>query len=167
MSDSSRNKYACPTCGHPILPSDPFAILGPTQRRIFNLVHAAGQAGINSQLLAERAYAGTSGGASGSLVSVHIRHINNKLRLLKLHIVSTRLGSHGANYVVRRFGTLNGDSHGLHNGYGEDNTASRLTAEQVKRIRQDGRSNRTIAKAYGVAGRTIDRIKRRESWKHI
>ena len=50
---------------------------------------------------------------------------------------------------------------------GEQHGRSKLTEEQVRAIRADARSQRVIAKEYGVTQRNISMIKRRESWKHI
>ena len=43
----------------------------------------------------------------------------------------------------------------------------KLTEEKVMAILNDSRSNRQLAKLYGVSHETIGKIKRRESWKHL
>jgi hypothetical protein len=50
---------------------------------------------------------------------------------------------------------------------GSDNPTSKLTPEFVKAIRADVRKDSEIAKDYGVGKRTINGIKRRETWKHV
>ncbi len=50
---------------------------------------------------------------------------------------------------------------------GERNGCSKLDDEKVRAILADSRSNRQIAKSYGITGVTVDRIKRRESWAHV
>lgn len=55
----------------------------------------------------------------------------------------------------------------LPNLSGEDCPASRLTAAEVLRIRQDARSNRQIAINYGVDKGTIAGIKNRTTWKSL
>lgn len=47
------------------------------------------------------------------------------------------------------------------------NPNSKLTAYQVREIRVANGTHAKIAKKYGVARRTIGRIKAREIWKHI
>jgi len=53
------------------------------------------------------------------------------------------------------------------NTKGEEHGAARLTAQQVLAIRADGRSQRVIAAAYGVAQSLISQIKSRKVWKHL
>ena len=48
---------------------------------------------------------------------------------------------------------------------GERNIKAKLTREQVQSIREDGRTQVLIAKAYGVAQPTICRIKMGTGWK--
>ena len=50
---------------------------------------------------------------------------------------------------------------------GELNNSAKLTSAQVLAIRADTRSQRTIAKDYGVHNSVISRIKRRDIWSHI
>lgn len=50
---------------------------------------------------------------------------------------------------------------------GERNGPAKLTEEQVLAIRADPRTNRAIAKDYGVFETTISTIKHRHTWKHI
>lgn len=45
--------------------------------------------------------------------------------------------------------------------------SKKLNEEKVMAILADNRSNRQIAKTYGVSHETIGKIKRRESWRHI
>jgi hypothetical protein len=50
---------------------------------------------------------------------------------------------------------------------GEDSPHSKLTADQVREIRADTRSQVTIASAYGISQSTISAIRLRRKWKHI
>ncbi len=50
---------------------------------------------------------------------------------------------------------------------GEKNGPAKLTEEQVVAIRADPRTNREIAKDYGVFETTISTIKHRHTWRHI
>lgn len=50
---------------------------------------------------------------------------------------------------------------------GEANPSSKLTAKEVRAIRQDARAMRVIAKDYGVGKTTIHRIKRFLLWKSV
>jgi transposase len=45
--------------------------------------------------------------------------------------------------------------------------SKKLDEEKVMAILADTRSNRQVAKIYGVSHETIGKIKRRESWRHI
>jgi len=48
---------------------------------------------------------------------------------------------------------------------GERHGNSKLTADQVRQIRQEHGSGHIVAKKYGVTRRTIDRIRSGEAWK--
>lgn len=50
---------------------------------------------------------------------------------------------------------------------GEDSPNSKLTESQVHAIRSDTRSQRAIARAYGVDKGTIACIIKRKTWRHI
>lgn len=50
---------------------------------------------------------------------------------------------------------------------GENSYRSKLTEEQVRAIRRDPRSIKTIAKDYPVSWQAIGLIKSRRNWKHI
>lgn len=50
---------------------------------------------------------------------------------------------------------------------GEANFAAKLTADDVRAIRRSAAKTRDLVKAFGVDKRTILRVIRRESWKHI
>ncbi len=50
---------------------------------------------------------------------------------------------------------------------GERNNLSKLTEEQILKIRTDPRDQRTIAREFGVSQTNIGNIKRRDSWKHV
>lgn len=50
---------------------------------------------------------------------------------------------------------------------GERIGLAKLTESQVRSIREDSRSNREIAKAYGVSHSCIGAVKSRESWAHV
>jgi hypothetical protein len=51
--------------------------------------------------------------------------------------------------------------------YGEKAWNSKLTDEDVKSIRQDNRTQREIAKSYGVSNAIICYAKNRKTWKHV
>lgn len=159
--DDERHKYTCPSCGHPILPTDPLAILSPQERRIFDVIHKAGQAGIDSQAVRERIYNGASGGVSAQLVGVHLKNMSPKLRYLGLVVDSERAGKYGAVYTVRRVSVV------AHASNGKQNGASVFDDATARKIRQDPRPVGRIAKIYGVNRRTIERIRKRETWGHV
>lgn len=50
---------------------------------------------------------------------------------------------------------------------GVHHRAAKLNEEQVREIRADNRTIRSIAAAYGVDRTLISRIKRRQLWKHL
>jgi hypothetical protein len=50
---------------------------------------------------------------------------------------------------------------------GSQNWSAKLTEDQVRAIRDDGRSQRAVAKDYGVSGTLICHIRKRIWWKHI
>lgn len=50
---------------------------------------------------------------------------------------------------------------------GERHHQAKLTADSVRQIRADGRSNQEIAETHGVSRSTIREIKRGEIWKHV
>ena len=50
---------------------------------------------------------------------------------------------------------------------GEKNSFSFLTEDQVRSMRSDGRSSRSIAADYGVDKTTVANIKLRRTWSHI
>lgn len=50
---------------------------------------------------------------------------------------------------------------------GEEHHDAKLTADQVRAIRLDSRSQRVIAENYGVTQGAIAHIKTRRSWRHI
>lgn len=50
---------------------------------------------------------------------------------------------------------------------GESNPASRLTAEQVRAIRDDHRILRLVAADYGVSISTVSVIRRGEKWRSV
>ena len=50
---------------------------------------------------------------------------------------------------------------------GEAHHSAKLTEDDVRSIRSDGRDNRTIAAAYGVSPAAIWLIKARRNWRHI
>lgn len=50
---------------------------------------------------------------------------------------------------------------------GQNNGRSKLTEEDILKIRADTRINREVAKDYGVNKETIQRIKARTSWAHV
>lgn len=50
---------------------------------------------------------------------------------------------------------------------GETNKSSKLTAETVRLIRIDKRSNKVVASEYGVSNVLVGMIRRRLAWRHI
>jgi hypothetical protein len=50
---------------------------------------------------------------------------------------------------------------------GEDHAQAKLTDDDVRRIREDGRFQRVIAAEYGVGQALISKVKRREAWQHV
>ena len=50
---------------------------------------------------------------------------------------------------------------------GQNNGRSKLTEEDVRKIRADTRTSRQVAADYGVGMMTIQRIKNRSSWGHL
>lgn len=50
--------------------------------------------------------------------------------------------------------------------HGERRPSSKLTADDARAIRNDGRSSRQLAREYGVSGTTVLRIKKRQIWRH-
>ena len=50
---------------------------------------------------------------------------------------------------------------------GEENVQSKLTSDQVRQIRIDGRTERDIAKSFGVSKSLIGPIKHRKIWRHV
>lgn len=48
--------------------------------------------------------------------------------------------------------------------WGEAKSDARLTVEQVRKIRADSRSSRTVGVAFGVSHSTVQRIRRGEDW---
>lgn len=51
--------------------------------------------------------------------------------------------------------------------FGERHSLAKIKESQVGIIRADRRSNKSIAKDYGVSDTTIAQIKRRETWRHV
>jgi len=83
-------KCRCPTCGHPILPKDPLAILVGTRRAVFDVIYAAGQAGIDREGIMARVWAGRDRTPeSTSNVSVHVTAINKLIGYLRMRIVGS------------------------------------------------------------------------------
>lgn len=50
---------------------------------------------------------------------------------------------------------------------GESHGMSKLTADVVRSIRQDSRSSVELAEELGVNHSTVQRIRRRETWRHV
>jgi hypothetical protein len=50
---------------------------------------------------------------------------------------------------------------------GERHFNAKLTRQQIRQIRKDPRSSRTIAPRYGVNRSTISRIKRGDQWASV
>jgi hypothetical protein len=50
---------------------------------------------------------------------------------------------------------------------GEELPTTKLTAEDVRAILVDNRSQRALARLYGVSQSSISFIKRRATWRHI
>ena len=54
-----------------------------------------------------------------------------------------------------------------HTRLGSDHNCVRLTEEQVLLIRASDETNTKLAKQYGVSWSTIDRVRKRQTWKHL
>lgn len=54
-----------------------------------------------------------------------------------------------------------------HSSKGTANGAAKLTAEQVRMIREDGRMQKEIAGSYRITQATVSAIKRRHTWAHL
>lgn len=52
-------------------------------------------------------------------------------------------------------------------GLGERHARAKLTKDDVREIRSSDKSDRALAKKYGVCGRTIWQVKKRISWKEV
>jgi hypothetical protein len=50
---------------------------------------------------------------------------------------------------------------------GEKNFRAKLSDDQVRAIREDGRSNVQIGADYGVSAPTVSKIKHRKLWAHV
>lgn len=50
---------------------------------------------------------------------------------------------------------------------GETHPITRLTEAQVRALRSDPRSQRVLAKVYGIADSTVHRIKHAKAWAHV
>ena len=50
---------------------------------------------------------------------------------------------------------------------GECNVKAKLTADQVREIRQSSESNIPLAERYGVTNSLIGQIRRRQIWRHV
>lgn len=54
--------------------------------------------------------------------------------------------------------------------HGEANAAARLTAQQVRELRrrvENGETQRSMAKEFGISTRTVNLIVLRKAWKHV
>lgn len=93
----------CKCCGHPIVSDDPIiAILTPLQRRIYNMVKAAGAAGIGASTIMERIYANDINGGpdSSNVVSVVVNQMNRRLASFNLKIKGR--GGPGSVFTIRQ-----------------------------------------------------------------
>ena len=77
-----------------------------------------------------------------------------------------RIDNNG-NYEPSNCVWLDSDSHKRLHTRGEQNPASKLEPINVIAIRQDKRSQRAIARAYGIGNTTVFNIKNRKTWKHV
>ena len=83
------NESCCPTCGHPVAQPDAYG-LSPVERRIFRIIHRAGQAGVSRDSILERAYGRDGGPETLNVISVHVAGINRKLAAHALRVASSR-----------------------------------------------------------------------------
>lgn len=92
----------CTHCGHPLHPShyDKFSVLSLTERRVFDAIHKAGQAGATRSHVFGKVYGADPNGGPETLnvICVHVKNINRKIGKLKLQIRSTM--GHHARYMV-------------------------------------------------------------------
>lgn len=157
---SVSGKYCCPTCGHPWLPTDPLAILGPTERRYFTLIYNAGSAGILRDDLRNKVYDGTKGGASSSLIGVVIHKINRKIGLFNLAISGNSRGGWKKKARYTLVSTKNNHFH-------IRKLRSKLTEQDIRAIRASRDLAKQLAWQYSVSQNTIHRIRARRTWKHV
>src|SRR5690349_17564092 len=87
-------KTRCPTCGHPVLPRDPLAILQPTQRAVFDVIYAAGQLGITADAIRERVWRDADTAPGSNIVAIHVTAINKRIVLLDMRVVGESRPKH-------------------------------------------------------------------------
>jgi len=87
----------CPCCGHPLPIEGVKKHLTPMQLRLFEMVEAAGAAGITRRALMERTYCNRPDGAENpNVLNVRKFQMARFLRRYGLAIVSDRRGGQGA-----------------------------------------------------------------------
>lgn len=82
----------CPYCGHPFAPDEVAAALPGRQRRLFEIIRAAGSVGISARDILGMMYAADPNGGPNTtnIISVFAHHANKKLKPFGLAISARR-----------------------------------------------------------------------------
>jgi len=82
----------CPLCGHPMAGDDVAAVLPPKQRHLYEIVKAAGAAGISARDIMGKLYADdpSGGPVTSNIVAVFSHYANIKIRPFGLKISARR-----------------------------------------------------------------------------
>ena len=94
----------CATCGQTLPPPFPKGVrLSPIQGKIFEVIRRSGQHGISRDSVHQQAYVDDPDGGPewGNVISVHVNHINKKLRVAGVKIEGER-GRASAGYRLVR-----------------------------------------------------------------
>jgi len=91
----------CKTCGHPIIADEVGIVLTPLQRRIFNIVKAAGTAGLTARDIVEMVYSNDPAGGpiSPNVISVVCNQMNKRLAQFSLAVKGT---PHRGGFTLQR-----------------------------------------------------------------
>jgi len=72
------------------------------------------------------------------------------------HLILGTLADNAADRVER-----------MRSAFGTKNCNAKLTEKDIPRIRRDRRPLKDIAKEYGLHASNIERVKKRQSWRHV